>query len=345
MLKYCLNQAVCRRAIIAGCFGEQWKESDCNGSCDICSTSPNATTTRAGTHSVQSTSRRDPSIHLQKLFDQDITNDCKTLVDIVEEGKHKDKRLTALKVADGWPKKQSLSLQSCEDLILHAIIQGVLKEEFHFTPYSTISYIGLGSKARALKRNAVKITIKTRGFDKAASLSDTPQGVEPGNDHHGVSSTKFSRTEPGGPLKLPPRAKPGGLLTVPPRIKPGGSLTVSPKVKTGGSVIKLPPRIKRDTTTTTTTKNCSAQEKLSLGKSRERILPEMLLSSTTSSGSLLSRDIFDLPVKRLKLDKGTDVTLHDLDNNTDVTLHDLDNSTDATLHEHDTEGIIQIDSD
>ena len=42
MLRYCLNKAECRRAVIARSFGEKWTESDCNRSCDICSLHPQA---------------------------------------------------------------------------------------------------------------------------------------------------------------------------------------------------------------------------------------------------------------------------------------------------------------
>ena len=43
------------------------------------------------------------------------------------------------------PKANRLSRDMCESVIGYLLLQGYLKEDFHFTPYSTISYLVLGT--------------------------------------------------------------------------------------------------------------------------------------------------------------------------------------------------------
>ncbi len=176
MLRYCLNKVECRRALIARCFGERWSESDCNASCDICRLHPMKTTggESVGEASASFISTRDKRLGSYICVEEDITEHCQALVDIVESSvRGKEKRLTALKVVEIWQGKlkkskppSTLTLEDCEAILLQAILEGVLKEDFHFTPYSTISYIGLGRKAQSVKRSAVKIKVRKREVDK-----------------------------------------------------------------------------------------------------------------------------------------------------------------------------------
>ena len=178
MLRYCLNKAECRRAIIARSFGEKWKESDCNMSCDVCTLYPQTKSRDAGesirfrntecsSHdSMSGTNKRDLTYITVK---KDITESCKTLVDIIENEQAMDKKVTALKVVALWRERlkrsnqsSSFSVEDCEHMLLQAVVDGVLKEEFHFTPYNTISYMGLGRKAETVKRGVVKIMVAIR---------------------------------------------------------------------------------------------------------------------------------------------------------------------------------------
>ena len=61
--------------------------------------------------------------------------------------------MTALKLLDAWMGKGSPALRlattrahnlprgDCERVIVELLLRGCLKEDFHFTPYSTISYL------------------------------------------------------------------------------------------------------------------------------------------------------------------------------------------------------------
>ena len=166
IVKYCLNKVHCRRSLIAASFEEQWKPEDCNNSCDICqrlclcgsSSSSDNPAVESGTSYV--------------TIDDDVSGHCRSLVEVIEQAQQKQQRLTALKLVEAWKKKTNNTAinlpgeTKCdtdtrrEEIILHAILEGVLKEEFHFTPYSTISYIGLGRKVAGLKKGVIKVNQK-----------------------------------------------------------------------------------------------------------------------------------------------------------------------------------------
>ena len=52
---------------------------------------------------------------------------------------------TSLRVREVKP--PDLSRGDCERVIVDMLLEGVLREDFHFTPYSTISYLLPGPKA------------------------------------------------------------------------------------------------------------------------------------------------------------------------------------------------------
>ena len=67
--------------------------------------------------------------------------------------------MTANKLVDAWCGQGQSSLrvrdvktldpsrEDCEPVIVDMLLEGVLREDFHFTPYSTISYLLPGPKA------------------------------------------------------------------------------------------------------------------------------------------------------------------------------------------------------
>ncbi|CAH2235164.1 jg16154 [Pararge aegeria aegeria] len=131
MVKYCLNGTFCRRQQIAEHFDEDWGDADCNKMCDVCS-NPN-------------TSCREISLELH----------CKTISSILENAEKQDTKLTAQKLLDAWflkgpvilrhkGKEPNFSRSIGEDVITFLLVQGYLIEDFHFTAYSTISYIKKG---------------------------------------------------------------------------------------------------------------------------------------------------------------------------------------------------------
>ena len=187
MLNYCLNEAECRRALIAKSFGEKWQPTDCLQQCDICYR--NEQTLIQKRNSIASYSSHASNSHAQELIsctmEEDITEHCSALVEIIEHAQSKDQRLTALKLIESWRGHGSVSNRAkhvpvtkfsetkCEKVVLRALLEGILKEEFHFTPYSTISYIGLGRSTIAVKRGILRITMKVSRTES----SHTPKTV------------------------------------------------------------------------------------------------------------------------------------------------------------------------
>ena len=145
MLRYCLEQSKCRRAFVAHHFGDHWSSSDCDNMCDICSNG-------------------------QSTTDEDVTSYCKNVLTVLEGATASKERLTFLKLLELWKGKgcSPLTTSSCEQVIMSMIIEGVLKEDFHFTPYSTISYIVAGPRANAIKTGRMSLRIITSTNTSAA---------------------------------------------------------------------------------------------------------------------------------------------------------------------------------
>ncbi|XP_012214750.1 ATP-dependent DNA helicase Q1-like [Linepithema humile] len=144
VLSYCLNQTSCRRSLIATHFEESWNESDCVQMCDHC---------------------RKPEVKKEV----DVTQYCRQLYQIMTKAVQNDTRLTALKLVDAWYAKGASSLrvsdvpvpkftrETAEAIIGHLLVNGYLQEDFHFSSYSTISYLKRGPKSGLALSNDHKI--------------------------------------------------------------------------------------------------------------------------------------------------------------------------------------------
>nr|CAD7569094.1 unnamed protein product [Timema californicum] len=131
IVAYCLNPVRCRRMIIASHFDEAWESQDCNRMCDHCR-------------------------HPRETKEVVITEYCRSLFKIMANAASMDSRLTGQKLIDAWlgkgatnlrvrdVKVPALSREMAEAVVAHLLIEGYLKEDFHFTPYSTISYVRRG---------------------------------------------------------------------------------------------------------------------------------------------------------------------------------------------------------
>ncbi|KAK5849114.1 hypothetical protein PBY51_008782 [Eleginops maclovinus] len=137
MVDYCQNFDSCRRSLMAVHFDEVWDDEGCNQMCDTCRNAKDYTTV-------------------------DITEHAKQLVQIVELATSMDEKLTPLKLVDAWtgkgPAKRrkmiqttTLSRPQAEAVIVRLLLQGYLREDFSFTPYTTYFYLKLGRKAPLLK--------------------------------------------------------------------------------------------------------------------------------------------------------------------------------------------------
>lgn len=136
LITYCLDETRCRRNLIAEHFDEAWETADCAGMCDHCRTP-------------------------REVKMLDLTDYGDKLLMILQKSASLDQRLTGQKLVDlllgkGATKQRvqeaiatGLSRDKAESIVAFLLIDGFLKEDFHFTPYSTLSYIVPGPKAEA----------------------------------------------------------------------------------------------------------------------------------------------------------------------------------------------------
>lgn len=134
MLAYCLDQSSCRRSLIATHFEEKWNKKDCAEMCDHC---------------------RKP----KEKKEMDVGPYCRQLYQILTNAVQNETRLTPLKLIDSWFNKGAailrvsgvpvpkFSREFAEAIVGHLLINGYFQEDFHFSAYSTITYIKRGPRA------------------------------------------------------------------------------------------------------------------------------------------------------------------------------------------------------
>lgn len=138
MVDYCINAVKCRRDLFSKYFTEVWSERNCGKMCDHCFYN-----------------NQDRTVLSPKM---DILTHYRTLIRIIDKASQMDIKVTALKLLDAWfhkgPAKLRLEVPPPsidrffgEQIIAFLILQDYLREDFHYTAYSTISYIQKGPKA------------------------------------------------------------------------------------------------------------------------------------------------------------------------------------------------------
>lgn len=131
MIKFCNNRISCRKKLLAQYFGDA--DCVCNKMCDNC----------CDCYVYQEIDARRYYLDILK---------------ILNFAEQKKERVTPLKLIEAWLGKGSKKIrpdniekpkytrEACESILVHLILENYLKEEFHFTPYTTISYIVRGYK-------------------------------------------------------------------------------------------------------------------------------------------------------------------------------------------------------
>ena len=114
---------------------------------------------------------------------REITNYCKDILLILERASSLSERVTANKLVDAWcgkgksnlrvrdVKTPDMSREDCERVIVDMLLEGVLREDFHFTPYSTISYLLPGPKA-GLIHSGKRLYMDFRDDSDSKSVSE-----------------------------------------------------------------------------------------------------------------------------------------------------------------------------
>lgn len=131
IVKYCIDKKSCKRRLIADHFKDHlWsKTGNCHKMCDVCQLAD-----------------KDSDETLTEL---NCISEASIVFKILEKNLGKDKRLTANKLADlvsteiskskELPNK--LNKEHSEQLIIELLLKKYLREEFSYTPYSTICYL------------------------------------------------------------------------------------------------------------------------------------------------------------------------------------------------------------
>ncbi|ESN99050.1 hypothetical protein HELRODRAFT_162528 [Helobdella robusta] len=136
MVAYAYNVHDCRRSLISNHFGEKWSSNDCKSMCDHC------------------TSNDQQQVHVKRNIAKDLID----ILAIMKKCQDSKQRITSLKLLDLWIGKSSASTKKNNDqrvidkdlgerILIHLLLEGYLREDFHFTPYNTISYLLPGSRS------------------------------------------------------------------------------------------------------------------------------------------------------------------------------------------------------
>ncbi|RWS27579.1 hypothetical protein B4U80_01150 [Leptotrombidium deliense] len=139
MIRFCVDHNTCRKQYLAEYF-EDDSQLVCDNMCDNCE-------------------NRD----LNKFRSINVKKYCCHLLQIIGKAKKVNERLTALKLVDIWLGKgdkrfripdvnPAMSRGQCELTVIYLLMDKYLKEEFHFTPYSTISYIVAGAQSSSVQQ-------------------------------------------------------------------------------------------------------------------------------------------------------------------------------------------------
>uniref|UniRef100_A0A1B6JNR2 ATP-dependent DNA helicase n=1 Tax=Homalodisca liturata TaxID=320908 RepID=A0A1B6JNR2_9HEMI len=179
MVEYCVDVHRCRREMIARHFDEVWDRADCDRMCDHCRMP------------------REPK-------QVDVTKHCRTVYKLLAHAASSDTKLTVQKLMDAWYGKGPAALKltgisppsfprdTAENILAYLLINGYLKEDFHFTPYSTISYIRRGQLASKLEDPSHTIAMTVRG--KSITTDDKAAKKTPITGDKISESTKRKRT-------------------------------------------------------------------------------------------------------------------------------------------------------
>uniref|UniRef100_A0A8D0CP84 ATP-dependent DNA helicase n=1 Tax=Sander lucioperca TaxID=283035 RepID=A0A8D0CP84_SANLU len=161
MVDYCQNIDRCRRSLMAVHFDEVWDDEGCNQMCDTC--------------------RHAKGVCVCVICFIKSMVACQ-VVQILELAASMDEKLTPLKLVEAWmgkgPAKHRKTIQTttlsrlqAEAVIVRLLLQGYLREDFSFTPYTTYFYMKLGRKAPLLKNQTHTLSMKMRTGTASAVVS------------------------------------------------------------------------------------------------------------------------------------------------------------------------------
>lgn len=182
MVSYCQNISKCRRALIAQHFDEVWNADACNKMCDNCC--------------------KDDSFEKKN-----ITEHCQALIKILKHAEGLNEKLTPLKLIDAWMGKgaakfrvagvavPALPREDLEKIIVHALLQQYLKEDYSFTAYATISYLKVGPRASLLSNEGHVVTMQVKRSTQSSVRAASPGACGVDSKGKEKSSGNFQKSK------------------------------------------------------------------------------------------------------------------------------------------------------
>ena len=123
LMEYCVNRCECRRHMLAMHFEESVGAAECAGRCDVCSGTVKSSR-------LPSTVLRDALMRIRDILAAEKSR--------LTGGKLLDK------LAKSFTKADRAEATHYERVMATLLLGGNLTEDFHFTPYSIISYVIMG---------------------------------------------------------------------------------------------------------------------------------------------------------------------------------------------------------
>ncbi|CAG9807850.1 unnamed protein product [Chironomus riparius] len=190
MINYAINSKKCRRDQFAKHFTEVWNDKNCGKMCDCCF--------------------HKKDVRVVKPPEIDIVEHYRSLLKILDKAKSTDTKLTALKLLDAWFQKGTKSARVDnmpppnidrfygEQILVYLIINDYLREDFHYTAYSTNSYIVQGPKVPTdndIEFNPSRVyelppLQKLKSYFEDFNETKTPRRKSLNNDHYQFPQNK-----------------------------------------------------------------------------------------------------------------------------------------------------------
>lgn len=111
---------------------------------------------------------------------KDLTKEAQKILKILQNAQKIEERITVIKLLDAWNGKgnrklrvddvrvstsvPAIALVDCQRFLIHLLLDGILNEDFHFTPYTTISYLVPGLRANNVLAGKVSVSMELSSF-------------------------------------------------------------------------------------------------------------------------------------------------------------------------------------
>lgn len=230
----------------------------------------------------------------------DLTKHCNDLQRIIQSAINMDIKLTANKLIDAWFHKgsssnarildippPSIERYYAEQMVAFLIISGYLKEDFHFTAYSTISYINIGTqkpkKNSPITFNGARV-LNLPNYNNLWDNHDaTTDMLSIDNNSDALSSTK----------------KPEIFET--PKIRKSRSHTTSTSISADEDVKKIRRKSRySDSSRSSSSKGRKSESSVERKKSKRRTLESDSIERISSTVSKMVTEIVTQEAKRRK---------------------------------------------